>query len=289
VIMSLWYYAAYAYTHLHVSGYVVTEHMDLFWACTAMFLGAMIMVILESLEQNMRRIKKVETGGQMDVAHWTDAAILLSDITQSVCGWIAGCAWSDWLFETVTVLNADPTAYVVLVNLAIVLFISGLSCYWLVMNTSSDGIEEAAELTEEEIHARAEAKATDRGEVEKGFIASTLGFFVLGGWLAVVRNLFAQFSRLIEFGIVFVDEKFDFAVPAKTGDLVAVLVFAPVFTVLAFSASDRVMRGLAHKAGLAEAPKGKAAQGQETVKKRRPSSVQEEGYTSNYNSSKELV
>jgi hypothetical protein len=45
------------------------------------------MVVLESMEQNMARIKKAETGGQAEVPHWTDAVILLSDVVQAGGQW----------------------------------------------------------------------------------------------------------------------------------------------------------------------------------------------------------
>ena len=45
---------------------------------------------------------------------------------------------------------------------------------------------------------------------------------MLGGWLTVTRNLFAPFMVLIETIIVMLDSKYGLAVPAKTGDLVAV-------------------------------------------------------------------
>ena len=128
-----------------------------------------------------------------DTPHWTDSVILLSDVTQSIFGFVTGCAWSDWLFETVTVLGADPTWDVILKNLVIVCLITVLSCYWLIMNASSDGIDESVNLTEEEKQRKAEEKATDRNEVEKQFFSGALGFFVLGGWLTVTRNLFAPF------------------------------------------------------------------------------------------------
>ena len=34
--------------------------MDLFWAATLTFLGAMFMVILESMEQNVKRIEQAK-------------------------------------------------------------------------------------------------------------------------------------------------------------------------------------------------------------------------------------
>ena len=172
---------------------------------------------------------------------------------------MTGCAWSDWLFEAATVLSANPTATVILTNIGIVMLLTVGSCYWLIMNTSSDGIEDSIEMTEEEKKAKAEAKATDRGEVEKAFISGALGFFVLGGWLVVVRNLFAPFARLIEETVVYADENYGFTSPPKTGDLIAVTLFAPIFTVVAFSVSGKVMARFAKRAGLDNAPKGKEA------------------------------
>ena len=82
---------------------------------------------------------------------------------------------------------------------------------------------------QEEKKARAEAKATDRGEVEKSFFSGTLGFFVLSGWLTVVRNLFAPFSLLAEIIVEWGDKTFSMKAPPVTGDLVAVFLFAPLF------------------------------------------------------------
>ena len=223
------------------------------------------MTALESMEQNLRKIKEAETGGSGE-GHWTDAAILLSDVIQSCFGFVTGCAWSDWLFESVTVLNANPTVSVIVTNLAVVCLITLFSCYWLIMNTSSDGLEENLTLTEEEKKAKAEAKATDRNEVEKQFFSGALGFFVLGGWLVVVRNLFAPFMVLIESGIAFGDSAFGLSLPPKTGDTVAVLLFAPIFTVISFSLAGSVMTSFAKKAHVDEVPKGKAA----TTEKAKP-------------------
>jgi len=115
---------------------------------------------------------------------------------------------------------------------------------------------------------------------------------VLSGWLTVIRNLFAPFQVLIEKGILFLDEEAGLSLPAKTGDTVAVLLFAPLFTVIAFSAAGAVMTSLAKKAGLDEAPKGKSATAAHAQHaKSRTSSV---SYTENYEekgngSRKELV
>jgi hypothetical protein len=294
VAMVLWYYAAYNFTHLGVHNDIDRQHMDLFWAMTLTFLGAIFMVVLESMEQDMKRIKKkdIEKGEfeeEEGKPHWTDAVIQLSDVIQNVVGYVTGCAWADWLFETATVLNAEPYPSTVAINFAIVVALSVGSCYWLIMNTSHDGIEESLEMTEEEKKAKAEAKATDRGEVEKQFIASALGFFVLSGWLTVVRNLFAPFSLLMELGVEYADVNFGFTTPPVTGDLVAVLLFAPIFTVLAFTVSGSVMTRFSKKAGLEEAAKGKAAAAKAEVAKRnslkRTSSAR---YSANY-SEKDLI
>ena len=55
--------------------------MDLFWAATLTFLGAMFMVILESMEQNVKRIKKQDEVKD-DEPHWSDAVVNLSDVVQ---------------------------------------------------------------------------------------------------------------------------------------------------------------------------------------------------------------
>jgi hypothetical protein len=197
-----------------------------------------------------RRIKKKD-GVSEGSPHWSDAVILFSDVIQSAAGYVTGCAWADWLNETVriapssaprplltfatlhgdshkdtrasvalsrcpyrpwqaTVLGQPPVASVIVTNLFIVLLLTAGSCYWLIMNTSSDGIEDSLDMTEEEKKAKAEALATDRGEVEKAFFSGALGFFVLGGWLTVVRNLFAPFSVLMEMGVEYADDKFGF-------------------------------------------------------------------------------
>ena len=124
VAMVLWYYAAYNFSHLELSGCAVTRrHMDFFWAGTATLIGAIFMTALESMEQNLKRIKTAE-GVASTEGHWTDAAILLSDVIQSCFGFVTGCAWSDWLFESVTVLNANPTVSVIVTNLAVVCLIT---------------------------------------------------------------------------------------------------------------------------------------------------------------------
>jgi len=292
VAMVLWYGTLYNFSHLEVSGGLAQSHMDLFWAATATFLGAIFMVVLESMEQNLKRIKEAD-GVPEGASHWTDSVILLSDVIQSVFGFVTGCAWSDWLFETVTVLNADPTVPVIFTNLAIVLLLTILSCYWLIMNASTEGIDESLTLTEAQKKARAEALATDRGEVEKQFFAGALGFFVLGGWLVVVKNLFAPFMVLVEMAIAWSDSTFGLHIHKKTGDTIAVLVFAPVFTVVAFAVAGRVMEGFAKKAGVDEAPKGKAAatEAAKAGSKTRRRSSTTAYYDKNYQdrSSKELV
>jgi len=288
VAMVLWYNTFYAFSHLEVVGSVTQGHMDFFYACTATFLGAMVMVFLESTEQNMKRIKKAE-GIPDDETHWTDAVILFSDTVQSCFGFVTGCAWSDWLFETATVLGANPTVPVIFANLGLTLVLTLFSCYWLVMNTSTDGLEDSLTLTEEEKKARAEAKATDRGEVEKEFFAGALGFFVLGGWLVVVKNLFAPFMVLIESAFTFADETYGLSVPAKTGDTVAVLLFAPIFTVVMFSVFGKVMSGFQNKTPVDEVAK-KAAPAKDAEGNRRKSRASSVGYDANYKgSSKELV
>ena len=191
------------------------------------------MVALEAMEQNLKRLKAAE-GVSANAPHWTDAVVLLSDVIQTCFGYVCGCAWSDWLFETAPVLSANPTAGVIVTHLAIVSLITLFSCYWLAMNASSDGIDESLEMSEAEKKAKAEALATDRGAVEKQFFSGALGFFVLGGWLVVTRNLFAPFMKLIEECIGFADAKFGLSVNEATGDLIAVLLFAPIATVLAF-------------------------------------------------------
>jgi hypothetical protein len=55
--------------------------MDLFWAATLTFLGAMFMVILESMEQNVKRIKRQDEVKD-DEPHWSDAVVNLSDVVQ---------------------------------------------------------------------------------------------------------------------------------------------------------------------------------------------------------------
>jgi len=152
------------------------------------------------------------------------------------------------------------------------------------MNASSDGLEESLTMTEDEKRAKAEAKATDRGEVEKAFFAGTLGFFVLGGWLTVVRNLFAPFQLFVEQGVLFLDEAAGLSLPAKTGDTVAVLLFAPVFTLVLFKVAGDVMTKLSKKAGV-KPPKGKAAA---TAKVKRSSVDGGARYSANYQE-KELV
>ena len=227
------------------------------------------MTALESMEQSLRKIKAAETAGSGE-GHWTDAVVLLSDVIQSCFGFVTGCAWSDWLFENVTVLNANPTVPVIFTNLAIVCLITLFSCYWLIMNTSSEGLEENVAMTEEQKKAKAEAKAVDRNEVEKQFFSGALGFFVLGGWLVVVRNLFAPFMVLIESGIALSKSELGVHLPhpKKTGDTVAVLLFAPAFTVLSFTVANRVMTSFAKKANVEDVPKGKAAAQTEEASKR---------------------
>jgi len=285
VAMVLWYYAAYNFSHLNASGVAVVSNIDIFWACTATFLGAIFMVFLESVEQNMARIKAAAHIPESQ-SHWTDAVILFSDVIQSCFGFVTGCAWSDWLFETVTVLNAAPTFPVIVTNLIIVCALTVMSCYWLIMSASSEGIEESTHMTEEEKKAKAAAKATDRSEVEKQFFSSALGFFVLGGWLTVTRNLFAPFMILIEELIGYMDETFGLSAPAKVGDLIAVLLYAPVMTVIAFYIAGRVLSGFTKKAGVSEPPKGKQA-----VSETKAKASAKKTYEHNYapSSSKELV
>jgi len=298
--MVLWYYTCYNFTHLDLStsvegGFVVRRHIDLYWAFTMTLTGAMCMVLLESTEQNLKRIKK-QDGVDEDAPHWSDGAILFSDVLQSIFGWVTGCAWSDLLFETATSLSANPTIGVIFANLLIVCTITVFACYWLVMNTSSEGLEESLEMSEEEKKAKAEAKATDRGEVEKAFFSGTLGFFVLGGWLSVTRNLFTPFALLVEQGVDLVDSTFGLTVPEWTGDTIAVLVFAPVFTVLSFNAAGSIMASFSKKAGLDAAPKGKAVAtekdaGAKTLFKRQSSSVApyDANYKDNYSKSGKKV
>jgi len=182
------------------------------------------------------------------------------------------------------VLGQPPVASVIVTNLFIVLLLTAGSCYWLIMNTSSDGIEDSLDMTEEEKKAKAEALATDRGEVEKAFFSGALGFFVLGGWLTVVRNLFAPFSVLMEMGVEYADDKFGFTAPPVTGDLLAVLIFAPVFTVVLFSVSGSVMTRFSKKAGLEAAPPSARAAPTNAATKRQGN----DRYSANYDE-KELV
>ena len=292
VSMVLWYYTAYNLTHTEYTSPFQT-HMDLFWAFAMTFVGALVMVLLESMEQSVKKIKAAELISA-DAPHWSDAVVQLSDVVQNVFGFVTGCAWSDWLFETATSLGKQPTWDVILTNLLLVCVITILSCYWLIMNASSDGLEDSLTMTEEEKRKKAEAKATDRGEVEKAFFSGALGFFVLGGWLVVVRNLFAPFMVAIEHLIEYEDEHAGFSVPTKTGDTVAVLLFAPFFTIVSFSMAGKVMTSLTKKAGLTEAPKGKTAAAAQAHKKHadeRRTSV-DQTYSKNYTprgSSKSLV
>ena len=282
VSMVLWYYTAYELTHTQYTvGF--QGHMDLFWAFTMTFVGSLFMVLLETMEQSVKKIKARELVSP-DAPHWADAVVLFSDMVQTAFGYVAGCAWSDYLYQAAAVLNKNPTWDVILSNLAIVVLISVLSCYWLIMNASSDGLEESLTMTEDEKRAKAEAKATDRGEVEKAFFAGTLGFFVLGGWLTVVRNLFAPFQLLVEQGVLFLDEAAGLSLPAKTGDTVAVLLFAPVFTLVLFKVAGDVMTKLSKKAGV-KPPKGNAAA---TAKVKRSSVDGGARYSANYQE-KELV
>jgi len=107
---------------------------------------------------------------------------------------------------------------------------------------------------------------------------------VLGGWLAVVKNLFAPFALLIEQAVRFADEQYGLAVPAKTGDMIAVLIFAPIFTVVLFLVFGNVMESLSKKAGK-PLPKGKLATAQsqaEDTKKTARRSTATAPYDANY-------
>ena len=183
--------------------------------------------------------------------------IEFTNLIQGVFGSVAGNAWSTVLFYWQPTMSAEPYGAVLYINLAIIVVVTLLSCAWLVVSSSTEGVEEPEDMTDEEKQKWQDQQAVDRFTHEKAFINGSLSFLVLGGWLAVVRNVFAYFAKLIETGTVAVDSAAGITLPAYVGDTVAVFIFAPLFTVLMFSAAEYVMTTLA---GIGGIEKPKAAQ-----------------------------
>jgi hypothetical protein len=221
------------------------------WACTITFIGTLLLVFLEELEGSMKRskekvAKEMEKAGLTMVTHWSDHAIEFSNVLQLGLSWVAGCAWSDLLFRYVDTLNGLPTLENVLWNALVVLVITCASTLWVIITCP---------LSDDPV-----ASLADRSEAEKQFVSYALCFFIYGGWLVFIRMLFANFSLQVERFVLYADSSFGYHFPPIVGDIVAVIIFAPIFTVVSFKVAEKVMSALASKAGKEEVPHGSKAE-----------------------------
>ncbi|KAL1496626.1 hypothetical protein AB1Y20_014230 [Prymnesium parvum] len=234
-VMVLWYYTISTIAFLYVPpGHILAEEVQLLYAISVTALGAQISVYLEKQEE---RLKKDPKNSPTKV----EALVGFSDLTQSVIGYVVGCAWSDFVTTVFTCLGEDPEPIVMLQNFAIAFVISAGVVYYL-------------------LAARAKYELNDAGSreaTEQYFVINSMAFFVGWIWLVATRNVFAQYCILFERGVIYFDSRFGLTFPPYVGDSLAVFTFSPLLTVFFFWLSGSIITKIEKSLG-AEHPDSKA-------------------------------
>lgn len=131
---------------------------------------------------------------------WQAMVIDFTNLIQGVFGAVAGSAWSTALFYFQPTMSEAPYGAVLWINLAIITGVTSLACLWLVVSSSTEGVEKPEKMSEEEKQRWEDEQATSREVQERAFINGSFSFLVLGGWVAVVNNIFAYFAIANEAG-----------------------------------------------------------------------------------------
>ena len=203
VVMVVWYHTASSVVLLgatpaedeqhgeqHGVQPVVRVHLILFYALSITLIGSYLSVVLEKLEERIKRI--MEQGGAHAAlsGKFARGLVQTSNMLQDALGYLTGCAWTDLICEIFSSLNADPTLSVILTNIAVTTSITFVVVYWLAVSGES---------------LSAITDATNREDMERYFITNSMAYFVGWTWLVVTRNLFAPFALTFEMAVVWLN------------------------------------------------------------------------------------
>jgi hypothetical protein len=159
-----------------------------------------------------------------------NASIEFSNLMQSTLGWVAGCAWTDVMTDLFPALGSSPSLGVILANVGASSLLTLLALSYLVLTGD----------------ANAAVDLRNRAHVEKQFATGAMAFVAGWGWVLVIRDLFYPLGATLQGLLGHTIGQFVHFDPARVGQLLSVLLFAPSLTVFFFLAKHKTISAYAH-------------------------------------------
>ena len=202
-----------------------------YWALASTLAGSLFSVKLEHLEVWLQKnalqkeeALELQVEGQasavaslrtMASLNRLNACIEFSNLMQATLGWVAGCAWTDVAIDVFPSLAGTPTIRVLMGNIGASMLMTAISIAYLVITGN----------------AGAAVDLQNRAQVEKQFLTGAMSFFSGWGWVLVIRDLFYPLGGTLQ---SLIDGALGQPADRRAGELLSVLIFAPVLTALFF-------------------------------------------------------